>query len=55
METTAASSSGSGSTSYYYYLTVYNNLSTPIVIPANDSVLVDLTFSAGDISSVSQV
>lgn len=32
---------------------IFENLATPIVIPANDAVIVDITLSSGDISDVS--
>lgn len=36
-------------------LEIYYNLPTPITVPANDSVLIDITLSAGDVTSVSQI
>ena len=44
-------SGGSGSSSITIPL-VYLNFDSDIVVPANDSVFVDITLSAGDISSV---
>lgn len=46
-------SSDSGSTSNYTVIAIYVNLNAPITIPANDTIILDVTFSAGDISDVS--
>lgn len=43
--------SGSSNSSVYLPI-MFHNLATPIEIPANDSVLIDITFSAGDVSDV---
>lgn len=47
---TTSATTNTVSRSVYY---IYANLSEPIEIPANDSVFLDVTFSAGDISDVS--
>ena len=50
--TTSSTSPSKITTERSVYL-IYSNLSEPIEIPANDSVFLDVTFSAGDITNVS--
>lgn len=49
-----ASSSSTSPTSATV-ITLYENISDGIEVPANDSIILELTFSNGDIASVSQV
>lgn len=48
----SSGTSGSASSSRFF-MGIYHNFETSIIIPANDSVLVDITLSAGDISDIS--
>lgn len=49
----SSASSTSSPSSQGSSVVLFENLSTPIVIPANDAVIVDITLSSGDISDVS--
>lgn len=49
-----SSSSGGSSASSNNVLAIYVNLTDFITVPANDSIFVDITLSAGDIQSVQQ-
>ena len=47
------SNTSSTSTTNSNGIIMYKNLDTDIIIPANDSVFIDITLSAGDVSDVS--